>query len=151
MAATFFRHSSVRTKPLSAYLKAGGVGELIPQAEKLLALRRVVHRILPPNLRSAAQVANLKADTLILQTSNNATAAKLKHCATSLIEGLAHQGYHVVKIKVEVRPDSREQAPTTTGRLLPPTAADALRRLESELPADSALRRAVGALANKKG
>jgi hypothetical protein len=150
MAAIFSRRPSVRSKPLSAYLKAGGVGELIPQAEKLLALRRVVHRILPPNLRMAAQVANLKAETLILQTSNNATAAKLKHCANSLSEGLAREGYHVAKIKVEVRPEHPVPARASASRPLPPTAAEALRRLERDLPADSSLRRTVGALANKK-
>lgn len=151
MAGFRLGDASVQGKPLSAFLHSGGIGELIPQAEKLLVLRRVVHDLLPPNLRTSAQVANLKSDTLILQTSHSAAAAKLKHCTASLVDGLARKGYHVAKVKVEVRPGAQAEAHTRSSRLLPPTAAAALRRLESELPADAPLRRALDTLAKKSG
>ena len=142
--------ATLRAKPIRDYLQAGsGVGDLIPQAEKLLALRQEVARLLPANLRPAAQVANLKAQVLLLQASNNAVAAKLKHYAPSLVSGLAGQGYHVTQIKIEVQPDARVSGtPPRKARLVPDAASEALTRLEDTLP-EGPLREAVRALANK--
>lgn len=137
----------VSGKPLRSFLQTGN--ELIPQAERLLALRRAVERSLPANLRTAAQVANLKGGTLILHAGGNAVAAKLKHCTASLVEALAREGYHVASIKVEVQPDCPVPARPRTVRPLPAGAAEGLRRLEQELPADSELRRVIAALAAK--
>lgn len=142
--------ATVRAKPIRDFLQAGsGVGDLIPQAEKLLALREAVAPMLPANLRSAAQVANLKAQVLLLQASNNAVAAKLKHYAPRLVSGLADQGYHVTQIKIEVQPDAgTSSASPRKARLVPDAASQALTRLEDTLP-EGPLRDAVRALANK--
>lgn len=140
---------TVRVRPIAHFLQAGdGIGELIPQAEKLLALRRLVQRLLPPNLASVAQVANLKGRVLLIRAGNNAVAAKLRHSTASLMRGLAEQGYHIDQVRIEVRPTSPDAPLSRPPRPLPPTAATALSRLSAELP-DGALRDAIRALAKK--
>lgn len=139
-----------RIKPLTEFLRAGdGAGSLIPQAEKLLALRAAVCGLLPGNLAAAAQVANVKADTLIIHATNNAVAAKLKHHAPALIAGLVALHQPVARIKVEVHPDPAPvPAPGSAQRLVPETGVQALTRLADELP-EGPLRESVLALARK--
>ncbi|MFO7189540.1 MAG: DciA family protein [Pseudomonadota bacterium] len=140
----------MRAKPLSDFLRAGqGVGELLPQAEKLLALRKAVARLLPPNLRTLAEVANLKGDKLLIQAANSAAAAKLKLYAPGLRDGLARAGYHIAAIKIEVRPAAPDLAKRTRSRTLPEPAAKALQQLEAELSDDSPLRPVISRLATK--
>ncbi len=139
-----------RIQPLTEFLRAGeGAGSLIPQAEKLLALRAAVSELLPRQLGDAAQVANLKADTLVVYAANNAVAAKLKHHVPALIAGLAARRYAIGRIRVEVRPDAAPMAAhTRTQRLVPESGVQALTRLAQALP-DGPLRESVRALARK--
>jgi hypothetical protein len=140
---------TVRVRSITDFLQAGGgIGELIPQAEKLLALRRLVGRLLPPNLAPAAQVANLKGPVLLIRASNNAVAAKLRHFTPSLMRGLAEQGYHVEQVRIEVRPTAPDPVVARPPRLLPAAGASALARLGAELP-EGRLREVVRVLANK--
>ena len=138
----------MRTKPVGHFLRSGGVGELLPQAEKLLALRGRVAALLPPNLRAGTEVANSKGEVLVLQADNNAVAAKLKHHAPGILSGLAHAGYHYQQLKVDVRPAAERDAPARRMRLIPDAAGAALSRLEGQLP-DGPLRDAVHKLARK--
>jgi hypothetical protein len=139
-----------RIQPLTAFLRTGeGAGTLIPQAEKLLTLGAAVRELLPGNLAAATQVANLKADTLVLHAANNAVAAKLKHHAPALIAGLVALRHPIGRIKIEVRPDTMPASATgCTQRLVPETGVQALTRLADELP-EGPLRESVLALARK--
>ena len=86
----------MHAKPLGAILtEAEGINSLMPQAKRLLELRRILSETLPGELPQYCSVANWRRGRLVIFAENNAVAAKLKLLCPAL-------GSHFLKCGVEV-------------------------------------------------
>jgi len=141
----------MQAKRLGEYLGSGdSTSRLVPQAALLLAIRRQLSEVLPDNLRRSSTIANYKQGVVVVVAGTNAAAAKIRHLEPRLIEVLGKRGLQITGIRVEVQPAWRfgAQVPEKKALFLSQGARAALAQLGRRLP-DSALKRAVQALANR--
>lgn len=132
---------------VSALLKSS-IDPLMPQAKRLLELRRILQDTLPANLGRSCSIANIKQGKVVIFAENSAVAAKLKLVAPGLRARLLEAGHEVTGIEVEVQLKARYTTPRNPERQLSPGAARELAKLADQLP-DSALKNAVNSLASK--
>ena len=76
----------MHSKNLRAYLdSAVGIAGLLPQAERLIELRRIYSKLVPQQLLRSSSIANYKQQKVVIFAENNAIAAKLRLLSPRLI------------------------------------------------------------------
>ncbi len=137
-------------KNLRAYLdSAAGIAALLPQAERLLELRRIYDEIVPHQLSRSSSIVNYKRGNVVIFAESSAIAAKLKLLSPGLINDFSKRGAQVTGIRVEVQP--RREAPgvpQAKQARLSKAGAAALAALSRRLP-ESRLQRAVANFARQ--
>lgn len=95
----------MHAKNLRAYLDtAAGIAALLPQAERLIELRRVYKEIVPQQLLRSSSIVNYKQETVVIFAENNAIAAKIKLLSPRLVNDFSKRGLQVTGIRLEVQP-----------------------------------------------
>ena len=121
---------------IRAYLDcAAGIAALLPQAERLIELRRLYQRMVPQELLRSSSIVNFKQGSVVIFTENNAVAAKLKLLSPRLVNNFSRGGHEVTGIRVEVQPGEhpRDKRAAKLAKLSP-SAAGCLRALAERLP-----------------
>jgi len=126
-------------KPDAFLTSPGGIPALMPQAERLLQLRRILVDLLPEGLGRSCSIANYRNGRLVIFAENNAVAAKLKLLSPALRELLSKRGIEVTGMDIGVQPQSAlSKVPQKSARLSE-KAAEFIAELSSQLP-DSSLK-----------
>jgi len=121
----------------------------MPQASRLLELRRLLSSVLPESLARACTVANYKNGKLVLFAENNAVAAKLRLLSPAIRDRFSDRGVQVTQMDISVQaPEGTQEKPEKTARLSGAAVAS-LAELASQLP-DSPLKQCI-ALMVKSG
>ena len=95
----------MHSKNLRAYLgSAAGIAGLLPQAERLIELRRIYSKLVPQQLLRSSSIVNYKQQTVVIFADNNAVAAKLRLLSPRLVNDFSKFGAEVTGIRVEVQP-----------------------------------------------
>lgn len=141
----------MHSKNLRAYLdSASGIAALLPQAERLIELRRVYSKIVPQQLLRSSSIVNYKQENVVIFAENNAIAAKLKLLSPRLANDFSKRGLQVTGIRVEVQPRQNQQEyPAPKQAQLSQAGAESLRTLAKRLP-DSRLKQALAAMVERK-
>ena len=119
-----------------------GVAALMPQAERLLKLRKILASLLPDSLARHCSVANYKQGRVIIFASSGATAAKLKLMLPSLREGLSGRAKEVTGLEVVVQAREAEPQVADKSAKMSEAATSTLAAFGDQLP-DSELKTAV--------
>ena len=138
-------------KNLRAYLdSAAGIAALLPQAERLIELRRIYTELVPQPLLRSSSIVNYKQGNVIIFAENNAIAAKLKLLSPRLVNDFSKRGVQVTGIRLEVQPRQELQlAPIPKQAKLSAAGAETLDALAKRLP-ESKLKQAVTEMAARK-
>ena len=141
----------MHSKNLRAYLdSATGIASLLPQAERLIELRRIYEQIMPQQLLRCSSIVNYKRQTVIIFAENNAIAAKLRLLSPRLVNDFSKRGVEVTGIRLEVQPrQESEKALIPKHAKLSPAGAESLEALAERLP-DSKLKQVLTELAGRK-
>ncbi|MFH1045238.1 MAG: DciA family protein [Pseudomonadota bacterium] len=141
----------MHSKNLRAYLdSATGIAALLPQAERLIELRRIYKEIMPQQLLRSSSIVNYKHENVVIFAENNAIAAKLKLLSPRLVNDFSKRGLQVTGIRIEVQPrqDQRKQLIPKQAKLSR-AGAESLRTLAKRLP-NSRLKQALAAMIERK-
>ncbi len=94
----------MHSQNIGAYLDSSeGLGSLMPQAARLLELRRQLSEVLPKPLAKSCEIANYKQGKVVIFAENGAIAAKLAHYRPRLISLFCERGIEVTAIEVSVQ------------------------------------------------
>lgn len=134
----------MHSKNLRAYLdSAAGIAALLPQAERLLELRRIYSKAVPEQLLRSSSVVNYRQQQVVIFAENNAVAAKLRLLSPRLVNDFLKCGVEITGIRLEVQP---RQAPGKDlmhkRAMLSRAGAESLDALARQLP-DSRLKQAL--------
>lgn len=133
-------------KSLQEHLTATeSLARLAAHAERLMAFQRNLETVLPPALVPHTRVANFKLGKVVIHANNSAVAAKVRQMGPRIAMALSSSSSKVTEIGVSVQP---LPAALTTAAYQRPKLPGAqqklgLRSFAQDLPADSALRRAL--------
>ena len=138
----------MHSKNLRAYLgSAAGIAGLLPQAERLIELRRIYSKLLPQQLLRASYIVNYRQQTVVIFAENSSVAAKLRLLSPRLVKDFSKFGTEVTGIRVEVQPRQGPVGVLVQIRAqLSPAGAERLEALAKQLP-DSKLKQALAAMA----
>lgn len=141
----------MHSKNLRAYLdSSAGVAALLPQAERLIELRRIYSELVPQQLLRSSSIVNYKRQTLVIFAENSAIAAKLKLLSPRLVNDFSKRGMEVTGIRLEVQPRQNPLNALSPKRAkLSAAGAESLEALAKRLP-DSRLKQAVTELIERK-
>ncbi len=141
----------MHSKNLRTYLDStAGIAALLPQAERLIELRRIYNEIVPQQLSRSSSIVNYKQQTVVIFAENNAIAAKLKLLSPRLINDFSNRGVEVTGIRLEVQPrETPKKEPVQKHARLSAAGAESLAALANSLP-DSKLKQALTDLAGRK-
>jgi len=141
----------MHSKNIRTYLDSvGAIAALLPQAERLIELRRVYSGLVPHELLRSSSIVNYKQGNVVIFAENNAVAAKLKLLSPQLLNGFARCGVEATGIRLEVQPRARPlNAPRSKQARLGANAVGYLGALAERLP-DSALKEAVSTMATRQ-
>jgi hypothetical protein len=138
----------MHSKILRAYLdSAVGIAGLLPQAERLIELRRIYSKLVPQQLLRSSSIVNYKQQNVVIFADNNAVAAKLRLLSPRLVNDFSKCGVEVTGIRLEVQP--RQASPTDVMHKrakLSRAGAESLDTLARQLP-DSKLKQALAGMA----
>jgi hypothetical protein len=140
----------MHSKNLRAYLdSATGIAALLPQAERLIELRRIYKQIVPQQLLRSSSIVNYKQGNAVIFAENNAIAAKIKLLSPRLVNDFSKRGLQVTGIRLEVQPRQTPQPAQVQKRArLSLAGAESLQALAQRLP-DSKLKQALADLARR--
>ena len=141
----------MHSKNLRAYLdSAVGIAGLLPQAERLIELRRTYSKLVPQQLLRSSSIGNYKQQKVVIFAENNAIAAKLSLLSPRLVSDFSKSGFEVTGIRIEVQPRQTTQ-PEAKPKLarLSQAGAERLEALAARLP-DSPLKQAVSLMAAER-
>jgi hypothetical protein len=125
-----------------------GIAPLMPQARRLIELRKILAAMLPESLARSCSIANYKQGKVVIFAANGATAAKLKLMLPTLSEQLSQRGIEVTGLEVCVQPlSSGAQVVEKSAKISQETTLG-LARLCEQLP-DSELKTALGKFASR--
>ena len=126
----------MHSKNLSAYLNsAAGIAGLMPQAERLIELRRLYKTLVPQQLLRSSSIVNYKQQKVVIFAENNAVAAKLKLLTPRLVSDFSKCGVETTGIRIEVQPQGTHQSgPGSKRAKLSPGGALSLETLARRLP-----------------
>jgi len=138
----------MHSRKLHAYLdSAAAIAGLLPQAERLIELRRIYSKLLPQQLLRSSSIVNYKQQMIVIFAENNAVAAKLRLLSPRLVNDFSKFGVEVTGIRVEVQPRPEPLEATTPKRArLSRAGAESLEALANQLP-DSKLKQALAQMA----
>ncbi|TAK67776.1 MAG: DUF721 domain-containing protein [Betaproteobacteria bacterium] len=141
----------MHSKNLRAYLDStAGIAALLPQAERLIELRRIYSELVPQQLLRSSSIVNYKRQTMVIFAENNAIAAKLKLLSPRLVSDFSKRGVELTGIRLEVQPRREpQQALTPKQAKLSAAAAESLQSLAKRLP-DSRLKQALTEMVGRK-
>ena len=141
----------MHSKNLRAYLdSATGIAALLPQAERLIELRRAYSKLVPQQLLRSSSIVNYRQENVVIFAENSAIAAKLKLLSPRLLNDFSKYGLQVTGIRVEVQPMQEAQKPLTPKQAkLSRAGAESLLTLAKRLP-DSSLKQALTTMAERK-
>ena len=141
----------MHSKNLRTYLDStAGIAALLPQAERLIELRRIYSEIAPQQLSRSSSIVNYKGQTVVIFAENNAIAAKLKLLSPRLINDFSDRGVQVTGIRLEVQPrETPKKGPVQKHARLSAAGAESLEALANSLP-NSKLKQALIDLAGRK-
>lgn len=141
----------MHSKNLRAYLdSAAGIAALLPQAERLIELRRIYSELVPQQVSRSSSIVNYKRQTVVIFADNNAIAAKLKLLSPRLVSDFSKRGVEVTGIRLEVQPrQEAEQAIAPKHAKLSAAGAESLEALAKRLP-DSKLKQALTEMAGRR-
>jgi len=125
-----------------------GVASLMPQARRLIELRKILAAMLPEALARSCSIANYKQGKVVIFAANGATAAKLKLMLPTLSEQLSQRGIEVTGLEVCVQPLSSGSQVVEKSSKISREATLGLTRLCEQLP-DSELKTALGKFASR--
>lgn len=137
----------MHSKNLRAYLDStAGIAGLLPQAERLIELRRVYNRVVPPQLLRSSSVVNYKQQYVVIFAENNAVAAKLRLLSPRLVNDFSKCGIEVTGIRLEVQPRG-EASPEALPKhaKLSRAGLESLQALSEQLP-DSKLKQTLAVM-----
>ncbi len=137
----------MQPKNLRSFL-ADGISPLIPQAQRLIDLRRVFATLLPSKLLQSSSIANYKQGKIVIFAENNAIAAKIRLLAPSLTDNFTKIGVEVTAIDVHVQPRNGAPARPPKHARLSLEACNQLAALSEQLP-DSELKNLVASMARR--
>jgi len=127
-----------------------GIAPLMPQARRLIELRRIFATALPESLARYTSIANIKQGKLVIFAANGAVAAKLRLLSPALLEQVSTRATEVTGLEVRVQPSvGSVQVPEKSVKMSKIGAAN-LTQLCEQLP-DSELKSAVNRLARRLG
>jgi hypothetical protein len=140
----------MHSKNIRAYLdSATGIAALLPQAERLIELRRIYMQIMPQQLLRSSSIVNYKQDIVVIFAENNAIAAKIRLLSPRLVNDFSKRGVQVTRIRLEVQPrQTQPELQTSKHARLSPAGAESLGALAKGLP-ESNLKRALAGLASR--
>ena len=141
----------MHSKNLRAYLdSAAGIAALLPQAERLIELRRIYSELVPQQLLRSSSIVNYKRQTVVIFAENNAIAAKLKLLSPRLVNGFSKRGVEVTGIRLEVQPRQEPQKALTQKQAkLSAAGAESLEALAKRLP-DSKLKQTLTGMVERE-
>lgn len=141
----------MHSKNIRAYLdSAAGIAGLLPQAERLIELRRIYSEIVPQQLLQSSSIVNYKQEKVVIFAENNAIAAKLRLLSPRLVNDFSKRGVQVTGIRLEVQPRQEpRKEPTAKQARLSLAATESLQTLAKRLP-DSRLKQAVTEMVERK-
>ena len=141
----------MHSKNIRAYLdSAAGIAALLPQAERLIELRRIYNELVPQQLLRSSSIVNYKQRTVVIFADNNAIAAKLKLLSPRLISDFSKRGVEVTGIRLEVQPrEMPRQAAAEKHAKLSSAGAESLDALAKRLP-ESKLKQALTEMAGRR-
>ena len=140
----------MHSKNLRAYLdSAAGIAGLLPQAERLIELRRVYSRVVPPQLLRSSSVVNYKQQYVVIFAENNAVAAKLRLLSPRLVNDFSKCGVEVTGIRLEVQPcGAASLAAPPKHAKLSAAGRESLQALSERLP-DSKLKQTLAVMVDR--
>jgi len=120
----------------------------MPQARRLIELRRILATVLPGSLARRSSIANIKQGKLVVFAASGAVAAKLRLLSPALLEQLSKRGIEVTVLEVRVQPPlPLPQVPEKSAKMSLKGASNLI-DLCRQLP-DSELKKALSQLARK--
>ena len=141
----------MHSKNLRAYLdSAAGIAGLLPQAERLIELRRIYSKLVPQQLLRSSSIVNYRQQNVVIFADNNAIAAKLRLLSPRLVNDFSKCGVEVTGIRLEVqpRPEPRKALNTKQAKLSA-AGAESLEALAQRLP-DSRLKLALTGMVERE-
>lgn len=141
----------MHSKNLRAYLdSAAGIAALLPQAERLIELRRIYSELVPQQLLRCSSIVNYKQENVVIFAENNAIAAKLKLLSPRLVNDFSKRGVQVTGIRLQVQPRQEpRKAHTPKQAKLSAAGAESLEALAKRLPG-SRLKQAITEMVERK-
>ena len=141
----------MHSKNLRAYLdSAAGIAGLLPQAERLIELRRIYSKLVPQQLLRSSSIVNYRQRNVVIFADNNAIAAKLRLLSPRLVNDFSKCVVEVTGIRLEVQPRQEpRKKPTAKQARLSLAATESLQTLAKRLP-DSRLKQAVTEMVERK-
>ena len=138
----------MHSKNLRAYLSsAAGIAGLLPQAERLIELRRIYTKLVPQQLLRSSSIVNYARQNVVIFADNNAVAAKLRLLSPRLVNDFSKFGAEVTGIRVEVQPRPQALEAIVPKRAkLSRAGAKSLEALAGQLP-DSKLKQTLSEMA----
>jgi hypothetical protein len=125
-----------------------GIAPLMPQARRLIELRKILAAMLPESLARSCTIANYKQGKVVIFAANGATAAKLKLMLPKLSEQLSQRGIEVTGLEVCVQPLSTGAQVVEKSAKISHETTLGLARLCEQLP-DSELKTTLGKFASR--
>ena len=141
----------MHSKNLRAYLdSAASIAGLLPQAERLIELRRIYSKLVPQQLLRSSSIVNYRQRNVVIFADNNAIAAKLRLLSPRLVNDFSKCGVEVTGIRLEVqpRPEPRKALNPKQAKLSA-AGAESLEALAQRLP-DSRLKQALTGMVERE-
>ena len=141
----------MHSKNIRSYLAStAGIAALLPQAERLIALRQAYAKLVPHTLLRSSSIVNYKQGVVVVFVENSAIAAKLKLLSPRLVNDFCSQGWQVTGIRLEVQPrENPVSAAHAKQARLSAAGAESLESLAKRLP-DSKLKQLVKEMAERR-
>ena len=126
---------------------AAAIAGLLPQAERLIELRRIYSKLVPQQLLRSSAIANYRQQNVVIFAENNAVAAKLRLLSPRLVNDFVKCGVQVTGIRLEVQPRPEPLKQTGPKRAkLSRAGAERLEALARRLP-ESKLKQTLARMA----
>lgn len=118
------------------------------RVDLLQRCQRTVEKMLPASQSAHCRAANMKDEkTLVILTTSNAMAARLRQSVPSLLIGFQMEGLQIEKIQVRTQPSlqytAEQHTPQAVSRNIGPDALGSIQSLCDALPADDPLRQSL--------
>jgi hypothetical protein len=144
------KQNTMHSKNIRSYLDStAGIAALLPQAERLIALRQAYSKLVPQPLLRSSSIVNYKQGIVVIFAENSAIAAKLKLLSPRLVNDFCTQGWQVTGIRLEVQPRENPAPGRAKQAKLSPAGAESLGSLAKRLP-DSKLKQLVKEMAERR-